>query len=311
MSAAATEDDAIAMNPQTGRATVISGASGQLARRAAEYLFAAHRPERLILVTRRPDAIADLAARGAEVRFGDFAAPASLPTAFAGGGRLLLVSNTDLARRNEQHGAAIDAAAAAGIEHVVYTSIVAPEPPNPAVVAPGHYFTEQALKQSGMRWTMLRNSLYADYQVPEAQRAIAARKFVHNRAGGRIAYVARDDCAAVAAAVLIGDGYAGATFDVTGPHAFDAVELAELYSEFGALRVEPVALHDDAFIAGIVAARSNDDHARYGAELVASFGRAIREGYFASCTDTVAKLTGRPARTLREVLAEKLKPAKA
>jgi NAD(P)H dehydrogenase (quinone) len=291
--------------------TVITGASGQLGRRAAEYILEKYREPRLILVTRRPDALADLAARGAQVRFGDFAQPASLPAAFAGGRRMLLISNTDLARRNEQHGAAVDAAAAAGIEHVVYTSIVSPEPPNPAVVAPGHHFTEQALRRSGMQWTMLRNSLYADYQVPEAQRALEARKFVHNRAGGRVAYVARDDCAAVAAAVLIGNGHAGVSYDVTGPHAFDAAELAALYSEFGEHPVEPVALDDAAFIAGIVAARSGDDHARYGAELVASFGRAIREGYMASCTDTVGRLTGRPARTLREVLAAKLKPAKA
>jgi NAD(P)H dehydrogenase (quinone) len=291
--------------------TVITGASGQLGRRAAEYILEKYRPERLVLVTRRPDALADLAARGAEVRFGDFAEPAGLRTAFAGGKRMLLISNTDLARRNEQHGAAVDAAAAAGVEHVVYTSIVGPEPPNPAVVAPGHHFTEQALRRSGMQWTMLRNSLYADYQVPEAQRALEARKFVHNRAGGRIAYVARDDCATVAATVLMEEGHAGNVYEITGPHAFDATELAALYSQFGEHRVEPVALDDAAFIAGIVAARSNDDHARYGAELVASFGRAIREGYFASRTDTVAKLTGRPARTLSEVLGAKLKPAKA
>ena len=291
--------------------TVITGASGQLARRAAEHVFENYRPDRLILVTRRPDALADLAARGAEVRFGDFADPASLHTAFAGCKQMLLISNTDLAHRNEQHGAAVDAAAAAGVEHVVYTSIVGADPPNPAAVAPGHYFTEQALKRSGMKWTMLRNSLYADYQVPEATRALEARKFVHNRGAGRIAYVARDDCATVAATVLMERDHAGAVYDVTGPQAFDAVELAALYSEVGGQKVEAVALDDETFISGIVAARSGDDHARYGAELVASFGRAIREGYMASCTDVVARLTGKPARSLGEVLRAKLKPAKS
>ena len=291
--------------------TVITGASGQLARRAAEHIFEKYRPERLILVTRRPDALGDLAARGAEVRFGDFGDPASLSTAFAGAKRMLLISNTDLAARNEQHGTAVDAAAAAGVEHVVYTSIVGADPPNPAVVAPGHYFTEQALQRSGMKWTVLRNSLYADYQVPEATRALEARKFVHNRGTGRIAYVARDDCATVAATVLMEDGHAGATYDVTGPHAFDAVELAALYREVGGQKVEPVSLDDETFISGVAAARGGDDHARYGAELVASFGRAIREGYLASCTDVVARLTGKPAQTLRDVLKAKLSPAKS
>ena len=297
------------MNAQAPRAAVITGASGKLARRVAEIALEKYRPQRLILVTRNPDALADLAARGAEVRFGDFADPRSLRAAFAGGERMLLVSTTDLARRNEEHGAAVDAAVASGVGHVVYTSIVGAEPPNPAVVAPGHYFTEQALRRSGMKWTILRNSLYADYQVPEALRAIKASSFVHIRGAGRVAYVARDDCAAVAAAMLMDGGHEGAVYDVTGPYAYDATELATLYGELGGHSVEAVALDDATFIAGLVAAGSGDDHARYGAELVASFGRAIRGGCMASCTDTVARLTGRPARTLREVLVERLKSA--
>jgi NAD(P)H dehydrogenase (quinone) len=161
-----------------------------------------------------------------------------------------------------------------------------------------------------MKWTVLRNSLYADYQMPEALRAIAAGSFVHIRGAGRVAYVAREDCAAVAAAVLLDSGHESTVYDVTGPHAYDATELATLYGELGGHRVEAIALDDATFIAGLVAASSGDDHARYGAELVASFGRAIRMGHMASCTDTVARLTGRPPRTLREVLAVRLKSAK-
>ena len=298
------------MTAQTARAALITGASGKLGRQAAEFALARFRPERLILVTRNPDAVADLAGQGAEVRFGDFADPASLRPAFAGPARMLLISNTELARRNEQHSAAVEAAAAAGVKHVIYTSIVGADPPNPAVVAPGHYFTEQAIARSGMKWTFLRNSFYADYQVPEALRAIESRSIVHNRGAGRIAYVARDDCAAVAAVVLMEGGHEGVTYDVTGPQAYSAPELAALYGELGGKKIEATELDDEAFVEGIVAARSGDDHARYGAELVASFGRAIREGYMASCTDTVAKLTGRPALTLREVIEPRLRAAK-
>jgi NAD(P)H dehydrogenase (quinone) len=288
---------------------VITGASGQLGRRAAEIALAACGPGRLILVTRRPASLADLAARGAEVRFADFDHPANLRAAFAGGRRMLLISTTDLLRRNEQHQAAIEAAVTAGIEHVIYTSILRPEPSNPALVVPSHAFTEQALAASGLEWTLLRNSLYADYQAPEAAHAIAAGSFVHNRGAGRVAYVAREDCAGVAAAVLVADGHAGAVYDVTGPHAYDAAELAQLYGELGARGVKAVALDDAAFVAGLVGVGAGDDHAKYGAELVASFGRSIRAGYLASCTDTVAKLTRRRALTLRQVLEAKLKPA--
>src|SRR5207253_1962148 len=136
-----------------------------------------------------------LAARGVTVRGGDFAQPASLRSAFAGGDRLLLVSATDLERRIGQHRAAIEAAKEAGVKHVIYTSGLAPQPPNPAVVAPSHFATEQALAASGMAWTVLRNSLYADYQVPEATQAVAAGELLHNRGSGKAAYVAREDCA--------------------------------------------------------------------------------------------------------------------
>ena len=290
---------------------LITGGSGQLGRRAAEFALEKCPPERLILVTRNLEALADLRARGADVRFGDFGDPPSLRKAFAGGERMLLVSTTDLGRRVAQHRAAIDAAVAAGVGHVIYTSVLSPAPPNPGVIAPSHHFTEKALADSGMSWTVLRNSLYADYQVPEAVSAIEAGKLVHNRGTGRIAYVAREDCAAVASAVLTADAHADAVYDVTGPHSYDAAELAALYGELGGRRVEAVALDDAAFIASIVGAAGDDDHARYGAELVASLGRSIREGYLASCTDRVAEFTGRPARTLRQVLEGKLNSAQA
>src|SRR5204863_213989 len=91
------------------------------------------------------------------------------------GERMLLISTTDLAHRNEQHGAAINAAGAAGVEHIVYTSMLRPEPSNPALIVPSHAFTEQALAASGLGWTLLRNSLYADYQLREVLDAAGAR----------------------------------------------------------------------------------------------------------------------------------------
>jgi NAD(P)H dehydrogenase (quinone) len=282
---------------------VISGASGQLARRAAEIVLAASPAEDLILTTRRPETLADLAERGVVVRHADFAAPATLRAAFAGGERLLLVSATDLEHRTAQHEAAIAAAKAAGVRHIVYTSGLKPAPPNPAVVAPSHYATEQALARSGLAWTVLRNSLYADYQLPEGAQALKTGELVHNRGKGTVAYVAREDCAAAAAAVLLQSGHERAVYEITGAESFGADDLAALYSKIGGRSVRARALDDAAFISTLVGdAGGNDDHLRYGAELVASFGRSIREGYMDSRTDAVAKLTGRAPRRLADML---------
>jgi NAD(P)H dehydrogenase (quinone) len=281
---------------------VITGASGQLGRRTAELVLERSRPDHLILVTRSPEDLADLAARGADVRFGNFDRPVELPEAFAGGERMLLISTTDLEAREEQHRSAITAAAAAGIRHVAYTSVLSPEPPNPAVIAPSHYETECALEASGLTWTFLRNSLYAEYQVAEAARSIATGTLVHNRGDGRVAYVSREDCAAVAAAVLTTPGHERRSYDVTGPESFSASDLAVLYGQVGGRTVEAVALDDESFVAGLVGDAGGDDHLRYGAQLVASFGRSIREGYLARLTDAVERLTGRPPIQLRELL---------
>jgi NAD(P)H dehydrogenase (quinone) len=282
---------------------VITGASGHLARRTAEYVLASVAPEDLILTTRTPNALAAFAARGATVRYADFAVPETLAAAFAGGERLLLVSATDLQKRTVQQQAAIAAAKTAGVRHVIYTSGLRPEPPNPAVVASSHYATEQALASSGLAWTVLRMGLYADYQLPEAERALATGVLEHNRGSGTVAYVARDDCAAAAAAVLRQRGHDGAIYEITGPESFAADELAALYSDLGGRPVTARALDDAAFVATIAGDAAGDDHLRYGAELVASFGRSIREGYMSARTEAVRDLTGRPPRPLREVLA--------
>jgi NAD(P)H dehydrogenase (quinone) len=280
----------------------ITGASGQLGRRVAELVLAEHEASGVVLTTRAPGKLADLAGRGAQVRFADFDDAKSLRDAFAGVERLLLISATDLQRRIGQHQAAIDAAKQAGVRHIIYTSGSKPAPPNPAAVAPSHHATERALAASGLGWTVLRNSLYADYQVAEAARAIETGLLVHNRGDGAVAYVAREDCAAAAAAVLVQDGHAGAVYDITGSERYTSDALAALYAELGAHPVEVRRVDDAAFVAGLVGNATADDHLRYGAELLASFGRAIREGYLDVVSDAVQRLTGRRARTLREVL---------
>jgi len=282
---------------------VITGASGQLARRVAELVLGAAAPEDVILTTRTPEGLASFAARGVAVRYADFSDPLSLRAAFAGGERLLLVSATDLKERTTQHMAAIDAAKAAGVRHVIYTSGLKPEPPNPAVVAPSHYATEQVLSESGLAWTILRNSLYADYQLPEAERALETGELLHNRGSGTVAYVAREDCAAAAAAVLLQRGHERTVYEITGSESFSADDLAALYAKVGGRPVRARALDDDAFVATLVGDSAGNDHLRYGAQLVASFGRSIREGYMDSRTDDVATLTGRAPRGLAEVLA--------
>jgi NAD(P)H dehydrogenase (quinone) len=110
---------------------IVTGASGQLGRLVAEELLERMPADELIFVTRHPDALDHLGEQGAAVRHGDFDEPSTLPAAFAGGDRMLLISTLSIGRRVQQHRAAIEAAQQAGVQHIVYTSFPKPEPGHP------------------------------------------------------------------------------------------------------------------------------------------------------------------------------------
>ena len=281
----------------------ITGASGQLGRLTAEALLEKVDPSEVVLVTRTPDALADLAERGADVRAGDFSAPASLSAAFAGAEKLLLISADIIGERVRHQHAAVDAAVAAGVRSIAYTSIVNPSDSNPGAAAADHRATEEHVRASGAAWTFLRNSIYSDMQVGPGAAALASGTLLTNAGDGRTAYVSRADCAAVAAAVLASDGHDGKAYDVTGPEALGARDLAALYAELGGKPVEPVFVDDDAWIAAMV------EHAGLPeplARTLSTFGIAARRGYAEPVSTAVQDLTGRAPQTVREVLEARL-----
>jgi NAD(P)H dehydrogenase (quinone) len=278
---------------------VVSGASGQLGGLIARELLERVEPERLRLVTRDPDRLRDIPP-AVEVARADFDEPATLPAAFAGGSTLMLVSTDTITDRAAQHARAIDAARNAGIRRVVYTSMISPGEENPALIADSHRATEEQLRASGMEWTILRCGFYADFQAFEAADALGSGELVHNRGDGRCAYVARADIARSAAAVLAEDGHEGAVYELTGPEALSADELADLYSRVGDSPVETIGLDDDAYLA--VIGGSADGHVQYGVALAVSLGQAMRLGLHEDVSGDVERLTGRAPQSVADLL---------
>jgi NAD(P)H dehydrogenase (quinone) len=278
---------------------IVTGASGQLGRLVAEELLERVEPGELVLVTRHPDALEHLVERGATVRRGDFDDPASLVDAFAGGERLLLISTLSIGRRAQQHGAGIEAAATAGVRHVVYTSFPKPGAGHPVgAIATEHGETEAILHKSGVAWTVLRNATFAELQVPPGAMAVAGGKLYTNAGDGRLASVSRRDCARVAAAVLTSDGHEGKTYDVTGPEALTQDELANLLSEISGRPVKLVPVGDRSLTWGLTRAGAPKPVARS----IVAFGKAIREGYYDVVDPAVSVLTGHEPSSLRDVL---------
>jgi NAD(P)H dehydrogenase (quinone) len=276
---------------------VITGASGHLGRATAGMVLERMPASEVILTTRHPEEISDLAARGAEVREADFERPETLVGAFEGGEKLLLISTDAVGARVDQQRAAIEAAGKAGIRHVIYTSYLNPVEDNPAAVTADHRETEAVLRESGLAWTALRNGLYAEYQVPAGAQAIATGRLVHNNGDGETAYVSREDCAAAAAAVLSTESHDGEAYDIAGPRPLSQDDVAALLSEVSGRPVEAVSVDDEEFVQGLAASGMPEPAARS----IATFGRAIREGFISEASGAVENLTGRPPRSLREV----------
>jgi NAD(P)H dehydrogenase (quinone) len=269
---------------------LVTGASGHLGRRVIELLLEAN-ATRIIATTRTPARLADLAARGVEVRQADFDDPAGLVAAFADADRLLLISTDAVmvpGHRIAQHRAAIDAAAQAGVKHVVYTSLTRPEPGSPILIADDHYATEQALAASPLDWTVLRNNVYAEGFLRSLPRAIATGQLVAAGGDGGAGYVTREDCARAAAAALASAQTGRATLDITGPAVVTYHDLAQIVSQISNKPVSYVSISPDMLANGMVQAGLPPALA----QMLASFDIGIAQGTLAVATAAVVELTG-------------------
>ena len=300
----------------------ITGASGQYGRAATDKLVAQGRADDLILMTRNPAKLADRVAQGCEVRQGDYDDPASLARAFAGADKLLLVSGTRVGARVAQHRAATEAAVAQGVGHVVYTSFIGiDDPTNPAEVRHDHIETERLIRAAPVAYTFLRDAHYADAMILMAGPGVmASGQWISNAGDGLEAMVWRDDCVDCAVAVLTGTGHEGQTYDVTGPALQTFAEVTAIMAEVTGVPLVYVPVDDAAqyamFDAMGVPRRPVDDQSVAGipwnSDDMVTFGQAIREGFLAVCSSDVARLTGRPARSVRQMIeanAEMLRAA--
>jgi NAD(P)H dehydrogenase (quinone) len=226
--AAATLLGTTAARAAQGERIIISGASGQLGGATVRELLARGIPARqLILVSRTPQALEEYARLGAVTRFGDFAKPESLPAAYAGGTRLLLISiGLDAGPRPVAHGHAIEAAKAAGVKQIAYTSWLGISRGDTQGIALDHVATEALLRGSGVAYTLLRNSLYMEILLPQAARMVASGQAVMPPDEIRLGYVSRGDCAAAAAAVLATPGHDDKSYDITCPALIGVSEIA-------------------------------------------------------------------------------------
>lgn len=278
--------------PGTTRLLGITGATGNIGGRAARALAARGVAQRLVV--RDPSRAPSLPeAEVAQASYADFEA---VRRALVGCRTVLMVSASESATRLDEHRTFVDAAAAAGVDHLVYTSYVGAGPHATFTLARDHHATEEHIKASGMAWTFLRDNLYLDF-LPLL---VGADGVVRGPAGsGRLAGVAQDDVAAVAVAVLSDPAaHAGSTYDLTGPEALTLAEVAAVLS--GHLgRV--VSFHDEG-LEEAFASRASYGAPDWQVEAWVSTYTAIAAGEMAGVSGDVERITGRPPLSLRDLL---------
>jgi uncharacterized protein YbjT (DUF2867 family) len=273
----------------------LTGVTGHVGSRVRELLAeAAGEPAPLVLLARTPVKVT--AGPRDEVRACDFADPDGAVRALAGVDTLLMVSASEAADRLDQHRAFVAAAAAAGVRHIVYTSFQGAAPDCTFTLGRDHWATEEAIRETGLAFTFLRDSFYADFLPLMAQDGV-----IRGPAGaGRVAAVARDDVAAVAGVVLADpDAHAGAAYDLTGPEALTLAAAAALITE---VTGSPTRYLDET-LEEAYASRASYGAPDWQVDAWVSTYTAIAAGEVATVSDAVPRLTGRPATSLRELLS--------
>jgi NAD(P)H dehydrogenase (quinone) len=270
---------------------LVTGASGQLGRAVVRHLLESQgvAPASLIAVTRDPAKLADLAARGVTVRAGDFKAADTLPAAFAGADKVLIISGADIGQRLPQHQAAVAAAVKAGASRIAYTSMPNPEPGNRVLFAPEHFGTEQAIKETGLPYTIFRNGWYQENLMLALPAAFASGSWYTSSGQGRIAHAARDDMAAAIAGALASDEGESVTYTLTGPEALTSDEIAARAANSLGKPLQVVHVTDEQLAEGLKAAGVPEAFI----PLTVSFDTNTREGGFDLVTGDIERLSGR------------------
>lgn len=283
---------------------IVTGATGSLGRLAVEQLLALGVPAREIVATGRDaERLTDLSKLGVEVRAADYDQPASLDAAFEGAQRILLVSaGVPGPQRVQQHHNAIAAARAAGAGLVAYTSIVNADT-STLRMAEDHQATEALLRESGVPFTLLRNSWYIENYTAQLANHLEYG-VVHGSAGeGRVSAATRADFAAAAAAVLTTDGHGNHTYELGGDEGFTLAEYAAEITAQSGREVRYADLPEREYASAL----AGHGVPQGFADVLADADRGLSRGELFTDSGDLRRLLKRRTTTLSEAVAAALR----
>lgn len=280
----------------------VTGATGALNGATVDNLLVQTPAEDVTVVVRDPARAQRFAERGVTVRRGDYADPASLPGAFDRADQLLLVSSNDPgADTVGLHRAAVDAAVAAQVGRILYTSHQGAAADSPFVPGRVHAATESLLAESGRPWTSLRNGFYL-HSLDWLLGPWRDTGVVSVPAEGPVSWTAREDAAQAAAVVLASNGAHEGPVTLTAAAAPTFADIAELAGELAGRPIELQVIDPQEWVAAQVTAGQQE----YMARFLLGMYEAAQAGFFAGTDPLLTSLLGREPRSVRDHLVSQL-----
>lgn len=273
----------------------ITGATGQLGQHVIEELLKTVPASQIVAIVRNLAKAEALRQQGVVVRQADYTDEAAFTTALNGVDKLLLISSSEVGQRAVQHQNVINAAKAAGVKFIAYTSLLHADK-SPLGLHVEHVETENALAASGVPYALLRNGWYTENYLASAPPALEHGVFMGVAGEGKIASATRADYAAAAAKVISEEGHAGKVYELAGDNAWTLSELAaELSKQSG----KPVT-YQNLSEADFAAALKGVGLPAGLAEMLADSDTGASKGGLFDDSHTLSKLIGRPTTPLAE-----------
>ena len=273
----------------------ITGATGQLGQQVFANLLNTTAANQLVAVVRNPAKAEALSQKGVVVRQADYGDEAALTRALQGVDKLLIISSSEVGQRAPQHRNIINAAQAAGVKFIAYTSLLHADT-SPLGLAGEHVATEKMLADSGIPFALLRNGWYTENYLASAPAALEHGVFIGAAGEGKIASATRADYAAAAARVIAEDGHAGKVYELAGDHGWTLSELAaELAKQSG-----KNVVYQNLSQADFAAALKSVGLPAGLADMLADSDVGASKGGLFDDSHTLSKLIGRPSTSLAE-----------
>jgi NAD(P)H dehydrogenase (quinone) len=283
----------------------VTGATGQFGGQVIAFLLKRGvQPGELRASVRDVSKAAHLQAQGLDVRRGDFDDPEAVRNAFEATEHLLIISTDQVGRRVEQHRRAVQAAREAGVKHIAYTSVVDMGPGDSnSPIAVDHRATEALIRESGIPFTFLRNTFYAEYMLAPVLQALDQGVFVANTGEARLGAAALADLAEAAAVVLSEPGHANKVYELTYPRTWDYREAVEVVSRVSGRPLEYRPVSDEEMAQVLRQAGTPED----AAQMALGMNRTLREGNLSKATGDLEQVLGRPVTSLEELVRRMLR----